>query len=473
MAGWAVSAIIDSVPSVDSDGYPQAVTEAYQWLLDGSPIAGATNATYTPTDNQAGHVLSVRVTFANAGDMPVTVTSDAQTVAPPMAMDIQVSVDGLVWVDGNSSDFAYSGQTVTAEVTGAPAGARLTYQWMLNGSPIVGATEQAYTPIPKDDGSILTVEVSASASGYAAETVVSSQYVVREATVRPGTVSSLGVVTAGEPASVEISNIPAADSAGFPQSPDVAYQWVLDGIEMIGVTSSTYTPTADQVGHSLSLVVCFSEDSDSPACITIPATPVMPSTKPSTSVSASIEMPYIGPFYAGETVTVVASSLTPSDATLTYQWIRDFYIPIVGATSSTYTLTPDDVGHVISVRVTASADGYVSYSTTASAGIIYNGNVQPGTVTLSGVPIVGEPVTAVVSGIPDVDLNGFPQQVVSYCWSVGGRMVTCTTDSSYIPTADQVGQKLYVSVILRSANDDVISVVSDTQIIAAAPVPSA
>ncbi|MGZ4316052.1 MAG: hypothetical protein ACXVRS_09480 [Gaiellaceae bacterium] len=44
-------------PSRSAFGY-----DGYQWLLDGSPIAGATGTSYTPQAADAGHVLSCSVT---------------------------------------------------------------------------------------------------------------------------------------------------------------------------------------------------------------------------------------------------------------------------------------------------------------------------------------------------------------------------------------------------------------------------
>src|SRR5262249_44545009 len=40
--------------------------DGYQWLLDGSPIAGATGTSYIPTSAEAGHLLSCRVTATYA-----------------------------------------------------------------------------------------------------------------------------------------------------------------------------------------------------------------------------------------------------------------------------------------------------------------------------------------------------------------------------------------------------------------------
>ena len=55
-------------------------TFAFQWLRDGTPIAGATQAKYTPTTNDAGHTLACRVTATNAGGS-ASATSAATNVA--------------------------------------------------------------------------------------------------------------------------------------------------------------------------------------------------------------------------------------------------------------------------------------------------------------------------------------------------------------------------------------------------------
>ena len=57
----------------------------------------------------------------------------------------------------------------------------------------------------------------------------------------------------------------------------------------------------------------------------------------------------------GETLTVDVSKVEPAGATLTYQWYRgnDEYDQIKGATAKTYTLTAEDIGKKISVKVFA------------------------------------------------------------------------------------------------------------------------
>src|SRR5262249_62360519 len=51
-------------------------TFAYQWLRDGSTIAGATNSTYTLDDPDIGHTISVRVSYTDGQGFAESSTSD-------------------------------------------------------------------------------------------------------------------------------------------------------------------------------------------------------------------------------------------------------------------------------------------------------------------------------------------------------------------------------------------------------------
>ena len=55
----------------------------------------------------------------------------------------------------------------------------------------------------------------------------------------------------------------------------------------------------------------------------------------------------------GQTLTATSGTWTPSDGTYAYQWLAGGS-PIVGATTSSYTVVAGDVGKTLSVRVTAS-----------------------------------------------------------------------------------------------------------------------
>ena len=108
---------------------------AYQWLRNGAPIEGATQAVYQLTATQGDNAALFSVTVSNAVD---SVTSQAATltvVSPQSAPVITTQPMSVVAPVGGSASFAVA----------ATGSGPISYQWQRNGSNIPGAVEATYT----------------------------------------------------------------------------------------------------------------------------------------------------------------------------------------------------------------------------------------------------------------------------------------------------------------------------------------
>jgi hypothetical protein len=115
-------------PTVTSpDGAP---TLTFQWLRDGTPIAGGTAQSYTVATGDAGHTLSCQVTAtyaATAAQGSLQVTSAGTPVPPPSPPPAAITSSGppsTTIVNGVVSVIA--GERVSCPAGGAPCTVKIT-----------------------------------------------------------------------------------------------------------------------------------------------------------------------------------------------------------------------------------------------------------------------------------------------------------------------------------------------------------
>lgn len=132
-----------------------------------------------------------------------------------------------------------------------------------------------------------------------------------------------------------------------------AYQWYRSGTAVSGAVSSTYTLTPADLDQAMTVRVTVSVEGSSPLSgVSAPTERVRPGT-------LSAPTPTIaGKARAGHTLTAKPGTW-PSDSMLKYQWFRSG-VPVTGAVLTSYRLTANDVGKIISVRVTGTKTGYTA-----------------------------------------------------------------------------------------------------------------
>lgn len=151
-----------------------------------------------------------------------------------------------------------------------------------------------------------------------------------------------------------------------PGGATVGYQWQVATssggtyTDISGATNNTYMPTSGDVGKYLKVQVTGTgdyRDSVTSAATTV----VVANITPITSIAAISGT-------AQPTQTLTAGATTPAGATVSYQWqsattVGGAYVNIIGATASTYGVSPAMAGKYIKVVVT----GTGSYSGTQTS----------------------------------------------------------------------------------------------------------
>ena len=231
-----------------------------------------------------------------------------------------------------------------------------------------------------------------------------------------------GTAQVGQTLTASTSGI--LDSDGL-DNVSYSYQWVRnDGnadSDIAGASGPTYKLAEADQGKTIKVRVSFTDDRNNSESLTSAATSAVSARSNNPATGA----PTIsGTVQAGQILTAGTTGIDDADGlddvSYSYQWIRNDGTRdsnIQDANASTYTLSDDDVGKTVKVRVsfTDDRDNRESLTSAATSAVTTRLNsAATGLPTISGTVQVGQTLTVSTSDINDAD--GLDDVSYSYQW---------------------------------------------------------
>jgi len=420
---------VNTLADVDGLG-----TVSYQWMANGTAIAGATNSSLTLTQAQVGKALSVRASYTDLQGTTESVTS-ASTAAVANVNDIPT---GAVSISGTASQ----GQTLTITNTLADADGlgRVSYQWMANGAAITGATGTTLALGQAQVGKAISAKASyMDALGNAEIVSSSATAAVTNVNDAPTGMVTISGTVAQNQTLTATHTLADADGLG-----PVSYQWTANGAAIAGATSSTLALTQAQVGKAITVKANYSDGFGAAESVTSAATAAVANVNDAPTGTVTIN----GTPTQNQTLTA-ANTLADVDGLgpVTYQWQANG-AAIAGATSSTLTLGQAQVGKTISVKASytdtlGTAESVASAATAAVANV---NDAPTGIVSISGTSTQNQTLTA-TNTLADADGLG----AVGYQWLANGSVIAGATGATLSLGQAQVGKTISVKASYTDA----------------------
>jgi hypothetical protein len=367
-----------------------------QWRLNGNPISGATSASYTATQAGAYTAYVSNGPTCNATSNSITLT----VVAGPNASI--TAAGATTFCQGNS---------VTLNV-GSVSGA--SYQWLQNGSLILGANGTSYSANEAGSYTALVTTVACAATSNAVTVNVNS--------APSSSIFANGPTTFCQGNSVVLN---------APTGSGLTYQWFNNGNQIAGATSATYT--ASTTGNYVVSVTQNGCSGNSPA------TSVTVTPPPSSTISVQ-----------GNATVCQGNNVLlngPTGSNVSYQWL----------------LNGSAIQGAVGISYTASTSG--NYSLTVSQGTSCSS-----TSNVTAVSILANPIATVTAAGPtgicqggSVVLNSTTGAGYTYQWQINGATIPGATSSSYTASSQGDYNVVITNVSACTATSEAITVTVNAQ----------
>ena len=204
-------------------------------------------------------------------------TEDARIIADDIHLTPTANITGTANHGGIA---AISGTAATGAVLQAAihdsdgVQGNISYQWMVAGKEIPGATGASYAITPENSGKSITVRITYTDNTGKVESVISPPTAVVDSgndggANHPGQVTLHGRAAIGETLTTTVS-----DADGMPEI--IQYTWMADGKAIEGANSSSYTITAADVGKVISVQAYYYDNAEHEEVVLSNATGAVP-----------------------------------------------------------------------------------------------------------------------------------------------------------------------------------------------------
>jgi Ca2+-binding RTX toxin-like protein len=329
--------------------------------------AATRRLTGTPGNDQVG-TITVRVT---AKDVAQASASDDFTLTVQNVND-EPTLENLIPDQQATEDSAFSYTVPANTVSDIDPGEQLTWTaTRLDGSALPGwlsfnPATRTLSGTPGDgDAGTVDLLITATDKGLAS---VSDDLTVTVANVNDaptGAVTITGTPRQGQTLTA-VSSL--ADPDGIPTSGPgaLAYQWLADGQAISGATSSTLLLIQSLVGKAVNVRAFYTDTFGQAENVTSAATSAVANVNdaPTGAVSISSNATHRELLSASNTLVDVDGIPGSGAGAISYQW-RANGSPISGATGSTFTLTPSQIGKAVTVTASYTDLGGTAESVTS------------------------------------------------------------------------------------------------------------
>ena len=369
---------------------------------------------------------------------------------------------------------ALVGKTLTATTDGIEdedglTGATFTYQWLVDGAEINGATDSTYIVIAADEGKPIEVRVAFTDDAGNPESLTSYPFlfappliirdvpVIASNTPATGAPTITGTVRGGETLTANTTDI--ADSDGL-NNATFTYQWLADDTDITDATGSTHALAAADEGKTVKVRITFTDDRGHQETLTSTATAAVASApSPLTATVHSAPASHDG---SDSFTFELRFSEAPKDD-FSYKTLRDHAFTETGydVTGARRLKAGKNLNWVITVDPSGNSDVTVELPATTDCAdqgaictsddrklfsalefIVPHNWTPTGAPTITGTVRVGGTLTANTTGIADSD--GLNNATFTYQWLADDTDITDATGSTYTLAAADEGKTVKV-----------------------------